>query len=151
MENALNRVEFEAKLNKVYGGTVKVSTSSRYVNEGATLRFNCSKCSVSFFGKPSYMVGTVSQRHQCNKPYGTVSGVRFGNVSATKKTKYKGNTKETIQQLEQLLELDVQPKSIASKLGLNCHLVLDYIQGKFEREVLQNELAETKDHTGKAL
>jgi ribosomal protein L44E len=51
----MNRLEFETKLNEVYGGSVAPVTA--YINNRATLVFQCSKCGVKFFGKPSHMVG----------------------------------------------------------------------------------------------
>ena len=124
-------LEFEAKLNEAYDGTVKPLT--RYVNERSTLCFHCSNCGVKFFNKASYMVGKEHQRHACNKPYGTVNGERTYHVSTIKKTKNKngkGHIKQIIQQLDQLIEQGVQPKSIARQLELNYHLVNDYIKGK---------------------
>jgi hypothetical protein len=45
----MNRSEFEAKLNEIYSGTVK--PLNNYINEHATLCFECEKCGLIFFGK----------------------------------------------------------------------------------------------------
>jgi len=68
------------------------------------------------------MVGKDYQRHICSMPYGNYHGTSLSSVSSVRNRKNKndkGHIKETIKQLEQLLEQGVQPKSIARQLELN--------------------------------
>ena len=121
----MNKVEFEARLNGVYDGAVK--SLNRYLNKRATLCFHCSNCGLKFFGKPMYMVGKDSQRHSCNKPYGTANGERFSSVSAVN-TKPTKKEKLDIDQLNQMVWDDYTYQQIAQELQVYPKIIKDYFK-----------------------
>ncbi|OZT14407.1 adenylate kinase [Priestia aryabhattai] len=133
----MNQIDFETKLNALYGGAVRISNSNRYLNKHTTLRFICSDCGATFFGKPSYMVGKDHQQHVCNKPYGTANGKRTSSVSAikgsnprrSKKKKDKG-TKIDMELLNKMIWEDYTYQQIASELKINPNIVRNYFKSE---------------------
>lgn len=124
----MNSLEFEAMLNEVYDGAVKVSASNKYVNERTALRFNCSSCGVTFFGKPPYMVGQDHQRHHCHKPYGNAEGTRNGYVSTIRKTKKGKNLDLAL--LDKMVWEDYTFQQIAQEFQVNPLIIKDYFKAE---------------------
>jgi 2,3-bisphosphoglycerate-independent phosphoglycerate mutase len=134
--NLMNRTEFEAKLNKVYGG--KVKALQPYLNKYAVIVFHCEQCNQKFFNKPAHMVGNKeAQRHMCDIPYGDIFGNRVANIhnarfhTSKKKEKEKEKAKEkavnVAQRLNDLIEQGLSYKQIAKKLDINSNIVKAYM------------------------
>lgn len=117
---------FEAKLNEAYSGAVVSLTS--YVNPRAVLVFHCKDCGISFFGRPSHMVGRKSQRHECGMPLGDSKGERFASVSSPSIHKKKNNSKEIEKQIEEMIWCDYSWKAIASELKVNPAIIHDHFK-----------------------
>jgi hypothetical protein len=128
MSKEMNSLEFKAKLKEIYNGAVVPLTN--YVNPRSTLVFQCSICRVSFFGKPSHIVGKEHQRHSCNMPYGDKDGERLFKVGGKNKTKKKETL--NVNQFYNLVWNDYTYKEIAQELKINPNIVKDY----FEKEGL---------------
>ncbi|EKN67393.1 adenylate kinase [Schinkia azotoformans] len=122
----MNRSEFEAKLNEVYGGTVKPLNS--YINERATLCFKCEQCGLKFFGKPSHIVGKEHQRHECGMPYGDHYGERLTKVSVTHNRKKNKSAVIKPEEFNRLIWEDYSYQQIAQELQVNPNIIKDYFK-----------------------
>lgn len=123
----MNRQEFIAMINSIYKGTVTPLTA--YVNERAVMVFKCSKCGVTFFGKPSHMVGMEHQKHICHLPYGDRLGQRLERVSTKNKRRAKKDKNRGNEFYRMVIE-DYTPQEIAKELDMPLHMVMDYFKSE---------------------
>ena len=120
-----NKEQFEAKLNEVYGGTIKPLTG--YVNENAVMVFDCSKCFIKFFGRPSYMVGKQHQQHVCNMPYSNTYGERVAySVSKHRIKASKRDNQVILNTVNEMIWNDCTYQEIAKELKVNPNIIKDY-------------------------
>lgn len=122
MCRSVNKDKFETKLKEVYSGAVVPLTN--YVNDHSVMVFKCNSCDLSFFAKPSYLIGKEHQLHICNMPYGDKNGLRILNNGKSQKNK-KGKS-ATPEQFNELIWNDYTYQEIAKKLNINPSFVREY-------------------------
>ena len=123
----MDKVEYEALLNKIYDG--KVKAKNRYINPNAVLFHKCLKCDERFYGKPKFMVGSEFQRHLCGFPYG-VNGertvtVRGGRQNGNKKSK---GSVDVGKRFNEMIWKDYTFQQIAKELQVNPDIIQDYFR-----------------------
>ena len=126
--NDMDKVEYETLINEIYDG--KVKAKDQYINPNAVLFHKCLKCNERFYGKPSFMVGSDSQRHLCGFPYGDQYGVRLTNVpkrgdGANKKKK---TSEKTQKEIIQLAKQGLNNREISHKLHIAIQAVSYYVK-----------------------
>ena len=128
----MDKLEYEARLNKDYGGTITPVT--RYTNQHATMLFHCDKCGADFYNKARYMIGKDHQKHICTMPYGDSFGTRLQHASSSKMVSHKRRKKEypnkIAQRLYQMIIEDYTPKQIAQELQVNPNIIKDHFKAE---------------------
>ncbi|WP_088325005.1 MULTISPECIES: adenylate kinase [Bacillus cereus group] len=128
----MDKLEYEARLNKTYNGTVTPVT--RYTNQHATMLFHCDKCGTEFYNKARYMIGKDSQRHICTLPYGDSFGTRLNTVGNSKispqKRKKQMNPGKMAKRLYEMIIEDYKPHEIARELQVNPAIIKDHFKAE---------------------
>ncbi|MCI3146179.1 adenylate kinase [Bacillus cereus] len=128
----MDKLEFEARLNKTYNGGVTPVT--RYTNKNATMLFHCDKCGTDFYNKARYMIEKDHQKHICTMPYGDSFGTRLSNVGKgkidPKKRKKQLNPDKVVKRLYQMIIEDYTPQQIAKELQVNPNIIKDHFKAE---------------------
>ncbi len=136
----MDKVEYEALLNKIYNG--KVKAKNRYINPIAVLLHKCIGCNENFYGVPKFMV-SESQRHMCGLSIG-VNGERVASVNTSRnnrKKKSKKSEEDITPHLNALIKHGLPPEMIASTLKIDLAILKDHMkklkeqQAKREKEL----------------
>ncbi|WP_423060061.1 adenylate kinase (plasmid) [Bacillus cereus] len=128
----MDKLEYEARLNKTYNGAVTPVT--RYTNQHATMLFHCDKCGAEFYNKAKYMIGKDHQKHICTMPYGDSFGNRLSYANrgknAPQKRKKQINPDKIAKRLYGMIIEDYTPKQIAQELQVNPNIIKDHFKAE---------------------
>lgn len=128
----MDKLEFEARINKTYNGAVTPVT--RYTNKNATMLFHCDKCGTEFYNKARYMIGKDHQKHICTMPYGDSFGTRLQQAShgknAHQKRKKQMNPDKIVKRLYEMIIEDYKPHEIAKELQVNPAIIKDHFKAE---------------------